>query len=226
VSAPHAKGWGPGKQSADGCSVELYRVLPYAGELEQVIHLFLAGTVLELGCGTGRLCRRLLEHGLTVTGVDNSAEMLSSIPAGVTGVFADIESLSLGCRFDNVLLASHLINHEDDDVARHFLEAAARHVNPTGRVFVQRFDPGWLKNTSAGYAADIQGITFAVDSVQRSHDLVSMTLRYEHDSDTWLHAFRARALDEASVEKLLARAGLVNVEWHGSRRTWATSQLN
>ncbi len=36
-----------------------------------------AARVLDVGCGTGRWVRRLEEHGLSVVGIDQSAEMLS-----------------------------------------------------------------------------------------------------------------------------------------------------
>jgi len=70
-------GSGPGTQARDGCSVELYRRLPYFGELDAVREYLPYGVrVLELGCGTGRLTRKLLEWGTRPTSVDNSPKML------------------------------------------------------------------------------------------------------------------------------------------------------
>ena len=67
-------GSGPGVRTSDGCSVELYRQLPYLGELDDILGGVPAGSsVLELGCGAGRLTRPLVERGLSVTAVDNSA---------------------------------------------------------------------------------------------------------------------------------------------------------
>jgi len=75
-------GSGPGPQARDGCSVELYRSLPYLGEIDCVRPLLYPGSsVLELGCGTGRLTRFLLDLGLRVTAVDNSPEMLLAVPS-------------------------------------------------------------------------------------------------------------------------------------------------
>lgn len=107
-------GEGPGAQTPDGCSVVLYRDLPYMGELEEVIDQFRPGmSVLELGCGTGRLCSRLVEVGCTVTGVDESSEMLACLPPQIHAVQSKVEDLDLARTYDVVLLASHLINHSD-----------------------------------------------------------------------------------------------------------------
>ena len=47
---PHFTGTGPGSQTHDGCSVELYRRARYAGEIDHLRSHFLAGTsVLDLG---------------------------------------------------------------------------------------------------------------------------------------------------------------------------------
>jgi SAM-dependent methyltransferase len=219
-----ASGWGPGKQTEDGCSVELYRALPYLGELKEVIGLFPPGSTLELGCGTGRLCEQLRDRGLDATGVDHSEDMLSFVPAGIRRVLGDIETLQLECAFNSVLLASHLINHENESVAKAFLATAARHVTPNGLVFVQRFDPDWLMNTSEGFTAGIQGIKLTVERVEVQGSSVSMTLRYERDCDVWFHAFSARVLDEVSTEKMLAGAGFVHPKWYGARRTWVVAR--
>lgn len=89
-------GTGPGVRTPDGCSVELYRRLPYMGELDDIeAALGAHDAVLELGCGTGRLCARMQASGLRVTGVDESAEMLAHLPAGVEAVCSTIEALDL-----------------------------------------------------------------------------------------------------------------------------------
>ena len=104
-------GSGPGVQTPDGCSVELYRQLPYMGELDEVAAMLPAGaSVLELGCGTGRLSSRLAAFGLRVTGVDESADMLAHLPQGVVSVRSSLHTLALPQTFDVVLLPSQLIN--------------------------------------------------------------------------------------------------------------------
>src|SRR5437879_2327630 len=85
-------GSGPGERTSDGCSVALYARMPYLGELDDVRPLLTPGTsVLELGAGAGRLTRKLLEWGLNVTAVDNSADMRVYVPGDANRVVSDIE---------------------------------------------------------------------------------------------------------------------------------------
>ncbi len=63
-----------------------------------------AGSLLELGCGTGAILAGLAP-GLRVTGIDRSPEMLAAAArnaAGASLVEADITTFSLGTRFDVV----------------------------------------------------------------------------------------------------------------------------
>jgi SAM-dependent methyltransferase len=60
--------------------VELYARLPDLGEGEIVASFLSAGaSVLELGCGAGRITRQLVRLGYRVTAVDESAEMLAHV---------------------------------------------------------------------------------------------------------------------------------------------------
>lgn len=60
------------------------------------------GTLLELGCGTGSICKRMAEAGYTVIGIDNSEDMLSIAAdklittANTTLLCQDMASLDLG----------------------------------------------------------------------------------------------------------------------------------
>jgi SAM-dependent methyltransferase len=72
-----------------------------------------AGSLLELGCGTGAVLAGLSD-GLRVTGIDRSPEMLAAATAKLTGVRlveADITAFSLGTRFDVVICVFDTVNH-------------------------------------------------------------------------------------------------------------------
>jgi SAM-dependent methyltransferase len=217
-------GEGPGSQTPDGCSVLLYRDLPYMGELEEVIEVFQPGiSVLELGCGTGRLCARLVQLGCTVAGVDESAEMLAYIPEGIQAVQSKIEDLDLQEKYDSVLLASHLINHPDGAVREAFVRCAARHLKQTGRLVAKRHSAAWLESAETGPAGTAGGSSVHIEAVSRRAGLVSMTLRYELGGQTWRHSFSAKPLSEAEVEELLLQHALQHVQWRGDQRLWAVA---
>ena len=220
-------GEGPGAQTKDGCSVELYRRSRYAGEIEHLVEYLGPGvSVLELGCGAGRITRRLLSLGCAVTAVDNSAEMLAYAPSEACLVRADIEELNLGKTFDVVMLPSGLINHPVDAVRGAFLAAAAMHLSQTGLFLLQRQDPTWLASAVVGPASESDGLTTWIESVSRADGIVVMTLRYTDGTEEWRHSFSLSEVDDASLQSQLAGAGFDLIEWLDDRRRWAKVSLN
>jgi SAM-dependent methyltransferase len=98
--------------------------------------------VLDVGCGTGRLCAALDALGSRTAGVDASAEMLavarSRLPDGIVLEQAKAESLPFGdASFDRVTmqLSVHLV-----DRPAAFAEVA-RVLGPGGRIAICTFDP-------------------------------------------------------------------------------------
>lgn len=217
-------GDGPGIQTPDGCSVELNRQLPYMGELEEVIELFTEGTsVLELGCGTGRLCARLVSKGCRITGVDESADMLATLPRGVEAVQSSIEDLELSTTFDIVLLASHLINHPSAQLRGAFARCARRHLKVGGLFVLMRHSPDWLMSVQVGPVGQARGVAMHVEAVSREAELVHMTLRYQLSSQVWRQSFSTVSLSESDVEQLLLSAGFSGIRWQGCKRLWAVA---
>ena len=217
-------GTGPGIQTPDGCSIELYRQLPYMNELSDIEpELGTQKAALELGCGTGRLCRRLQEIGLQATGVDESAAMLAHLPPAVEGIESRIEELSLGRTWPAVLLPSHLINHPEESVRRSFVEAARRHIEPTGVFYVKRHSTQWLSTVQDGHIGGSNGVAYYAENVLRKGDLLSMTLRYEILGQSWTQSFMTRALEKIQIEKLLARCGFGNFRWLGKQELWVAA---
>jgi SAM-dependent methyltransferase len=216
-------GSGPGIQTPDGCSVDLYRALPYMGELDDIEPaLRRNASALELGCGTGRLCQRMKELGLQVTGVDESPDMLALLPPGIEGVLSSIETLNLERRWPAVLLPSHLINHPERIVRSAFIATAKRHVAPAGTFFVKRHDPAWLATVQSDPIGTSHGVSYYAEQVVRDGDTVEMTLRYEASGETWTQSFSTTALSEAEIENELGRHGFDQVKWFGRKKLWAS----
>ena len=204
--------------------MSLYRLLPYMDELRDIEPaLRTHATALELGCGTGRLCSRLVELGLRVTGVDESDAMLAHLPEGVEGIRASIEALDLGRTWSAVLLPSHLINHPDATVRSAFVAAAKRHLAPGGTFFAKRHKRSWLATVQDGRIGESNGVTYHAEHVVRTNDIVSMTLRYEGFGQSWIQSFSTTPLSEAAVEALLRQHGFDHFDWHGADRLWVAA---
>src|SRR5713226_1068103 len=100
----HSQGTGPGARTPDGSSIELYLLLKPHGEPELLRGVLAKGSsILELGCGVGRITDPLVQFGYEVVAVDNSEEMLAFVKSAKT-MSADIETLNLSRTFDAVLL--------------------------------------------------------------------------------------------------------------------------
>ena len=195
----------------DGSPVEVYARLPELGEGEIVARVVPAGgSILELGCGTGRITRQLVRLGFRVTAVDESAEMISHVRDAET-VEARIEGLELGRRFDAVLLASNLVSAEPRR-RRTFLETCGRHADV---VIVEGLPLGWSPEDGETILGDVVS-RLRVDRVE--HGVVHGEMEYETDGGTWRHSFAMQVFsDEAELSAALAEAGLRLERWLDAR---------
>jgi SAM-dependent methyltransferase len=101
-----------------------------------------ARSVLEPGCGSGRMLRALAARGLEVVGLDNSEEMVALARARLgrsAGVVrADMESFELGRRFDGAVCLVSTIGLLSPATLPLHLDAMARHLEPAARYLVQQ----------------------------------------------------------------------------------------
>ena len=203
-----ANGTGPGVITPDGCSVELYRLLPPMGEPE-IVHAAIPAhaAVLELGAGAGRVTHPLVALGHPVVAVDESAEMLACI-RGAETVQAKIQKLRLGRPFAAVLLASFLVNVADPALRRRFLETCRAHVREPGCVLIQRHPPAWFDEAVEGERSS-DGITFRLRDLSRpAPGLLAATAEYQVGERVWTQTFTAERLDDQALEAALAAAQL------------------
>jgi SAM-dependent methyltransferase len=207
-------GTGPGAITPDGCAVDLYALVPARHEPEIIDAAAPPNaSILELGCGAGRVTHPLLALGHRVVAVDESPEMLAHI-RGARTVLSRIEDLDLSTRFDVVVLSSHLVNVADDEQLGAFLATCARHVLATGCVVIQRHPLDWFDTLAPSRrsrpAGDgVEPITFVLDGISRpAPDLVAATAEYLVGDRHWTQTFVARRLDDAQLNTALAQVGL------------------
>ena len=211
--------------AADGSPVELYARMPTFGEPELVHQVIPPKTdILELGCGAGRMTHRLVALGHPVTGVDSSAAMLAHV-RGAETVHAAIEGLDLGRTFGCVLLASQLINVDDDVQRAEFLATCARHVADDGVVLIQRYDPEWAADPRPSESVR-DDVTMRVLDPRRDGERLSATVEYELGGRSWRHGpFTSRILDDNELTARLWVGGLHVDRWLDARRTWLAATI-
>ena len=218
-------GTGPGAISNDGCAVEFYARLPAFGETE-IVHAAVppGASVLELGCGTGRILRPLAALGHPVTGVDDSPAMLDRSP-DLPGVCAPIQSLRLDRAFDVVLLASTLINAEPG-TRQGFLAAVRRHLRDDGVAVFQQSPPGWFESleTAERVRDDSGGIRRMIKSARWAPPRLRTEIEYQVGGNSWTHAWTSYQIGDEELADDLAAAGLRLGDWLTDDRAWFTAR--
>jgi len=127
----------------------LYKDKDYAAEASYVDALIKkyrpeAGSILNLGCGTGKHDACLERKGYSVCGVDLSDVMLAeakrrAIPARLEFFRGDVRTVDLGRKFDVVVSLFHVMSYQtqNDDILAAF-RTAARHLVTDG-IFIFDF---------------------------------------------------------------------------------------
>lgn len=100
-----------------------------------LVQAYAPRTVLDAGCGTGRVAVELARRGVEVVGVDSDRGMLDVARAkapGLRWVVADLADLALPQRFDVVLLAGNVVPYVAAAHRAAAVTACARHLAPGG----------------------------------------------------------------------------------------------
>jgi len=94
-------------------------------------------TVLDAGCGTGRVAVELARRGVDVVGVDLDPDLLAAARAkapDLTWVLADLATVRLDRRFDVVVLAGNVMIFVAPGSEEAVLTNVRAHLAPGGRV--------------------------------------------------------------------------------------------
>lgn len=101
-------------------------------------------SVLELGCGTGRIAVPLAKAGYQVTGIEYEPEMIALAhkkdypKENLTIIQGDARHFSLGQTFDVILLSCNFINHfvDSNDVLS-VLKCCKTHLKTSGVIIIE-----------------------------------------------------------------------------------------
>lgn len=126
---------------------------------------FAPRSVLDAGCGTGRVARELARRGLDVVGVDVDADMLATArrrSPKLAWLCADLATVELGRNFDVILLAGNVMIFLAPGSEGAVLTNVARHLAPGGRVIAGfQLQPGRLDVAAYDRVAAAAGLGLA-----------------------------------------------------------------
>ncbi|MGP4017820.1 class I SAM-dependent methyltransferase [Saccharopolyspora sp. 5N708] len=99
------------------------------------VRSFSPTSVLDAGCGTGRVAIELARHGIEVVGADLDSSMLTTarhLAPEIPWIQADLAELALGRTFDVVLMAGNVPLFTSAGAQAALVAGVARHVRPAG----------------------------------------------------------------------------------------------
>ncbi|WP_320778826.1 class I SAM-dependent methyltransferase [Streptomyces sp. CRN 30] len=102
-----------------------------------LVRSFRPATVLDAGCGTGRVAIELARHGIAVVGVDVDGSMLETarrLAPGIPWHRRDLVGLDLGMSFDVVVMAGNVPLFTPPGTEPALVAGVAKHVRPGGRL--------------------------------------------------------------------------------------------
>lgn len=94
-------------------------------------------SVLDAGCGTGRVAIELARHGIDVVGVDLDESMLATarrLAPDIPWYLSDLAALDLGRSFDVVVMAGNVPLFTPPGTEPALVAGVAAHVRPGGRL--------------------------------------------------------------------------------------------
>ena len=208
----------------DGSPVAVYLQLAAHGEDAIIDAAIPAGaTILELGCGVGRITHALVARGRHVVAVDESPAMIRYVREATT-VCTPIEELALDQRFGGVVLASRLVNVADDSRRQLWLEVCARHVEHDGVVVIERWTPEQAASLRVDDPRSIDGVEICARNIRRLGSRYEVTLAYRIDAREWTQTFESEVLDDLNFLRALQHAGMRHEKWLDPARAWCAAR--
>jgi len=135
-----------------------------------LVRRYSPATVLDAGCGTGRVAIELSRHGIEVVGVDMDRSMIAEarrLAPGIEWIEADLSELDVGRTFAVVVMAGNVPLFCPDGRRAGLVATCARHLAPGGRLIAGfQLDRGYLLDeydgtcTASGLALEARWATW------------------------------------------------------------------
>jgi SAM-dependent methyltransferase len=187
-------------------------------------------TILDMGCGTGRLAVALAERGHRVSGADPSAGMMQ-VARGRPGaervrwIDSDAANLALDQRFDLIIMTGHVFQvFLEDDEVRATLRNLRRHLAPGGCLAFETRNPlveEWREWVPAltRETVEVPGIgavEIHYDIAQAEGALVTFETHFRFAPDDIVVATTPlRFMSRDELAGFLREAGFTAIEWFG-----------
>jgi len=203
-------------------------------EAHYPFYLALAGdeprTILDMGCGTGRLAIALAERGHRVTGADPSAGMMR-VACGRAGaervrwIDSDAAGLVLETRFNLIIMTGHVFQVflADDEVSA-ALRNLRRHLAPGGTLAFETRNPlveewrDWIPALTRE-RIDVPGIgpvEIHYDIANADGAFVTFETHFRFaPSDIVVAPNTLRFMSQTELAAFLANAGFTTLAWFG-----------
>ncbi|MGE4294747.1 MAG: class I SAM-dependent methyltransferase [Campylobacterales bacterium] len=185
-----------------------------AGLHDRYVHLlteFGAGRVLDIGCGSGGLLKKLGEAGIGAKGIDLSAEMVRRAQA--QGVDAEcVDLCDLGEIYDAATAVFDVLNYLDETALGRFLECAAKAIRPGGHfLFDVNTLYGFEEVAQGSLVLEKEGVHATVESVFDHNKLTSRFVMFEPGAEGLYRRSEGTITQlfhpVKTLEKLLKQAG-------------------
>lgn len=193
--------------------------------------------ILELGCGTGRVCLPLVRAGRRVCGLDIDPGMLKVLNQQLTPelrsrislIQADLRDFYLAARFGAIIMPCNTLSTLPVGALRSTLANIHQHLLPEGLFAASLPNPERLRQLPEDGDPEIEevfphpldGEPVQVSSGwKREHNTVTITWHYDHlGPDGDVHRTSAEAnhqlLPKTAYEKILHEAGFTEVTTYG-----------
>lgn len=177
-------------------------------------------SLLEIGCGEGRLLRELARRGYRVTGVDRSSKMIEAAcaraaadAAAVTYLLDDVRNMHVVSRFNGAFSWFTSFGYEDDVGNFEVLRSVHSQLVQGGRFAIDVINRDFVMHNFQSTRVVERNDCFMIDRL--SHDVLTNRVRNDrvHIRDGVRRvSFSVRLYGKSELCDLLERAGFVAIE--------------